>query len=88
MDFLAPLDRVLDTKDGNVLQLRKGLSKTVKHSRNVGNLWELKVFIFYCLANLDDGGRTWQSSPTLTPVGGFENRVSTKYTSLVYFPDF
>ncbi|CAB4009696.1 Hypothetical predicted protein, partial [Paramuricea clavata] len=25
-------------------------------------------------ANLEDGGRTWESSPTLTPVGGFENR--------------
>ncbi|XP_028402702.1 transcription factor 12-like isoform X2 [Dendronephthya gigantea] len=25
-------------------------------------------------ANLEDGGRTWQSSPTLTTVGGFEQR--------------
>lgn len=79
MDFLGPLERVLGSRDGNALRLRKGPSKTVKHSRNVGNLYELTVFIFfYCrLANLEDGGRTWETSPTLTPVGGFENRVST-----------
>ena len=83
---MGPLDRVLASNDGNVLRIRKGPEKTVKHSRNAENPRAEVVHLFYCfIANLEDSGRTWQSSPTLTPVGGFEQRVSTISINLVYF---